>query len=41
MDESVQMLKQAIQEAKLGDKERLRALLRLGRFVPPDLSRQE
>jgi hypothetical protein len=36
MDESIQMLKQAIQEARIGDKERMYSLQRLRRFVPQD-----
>lgn len=36
MDESIQMLRQAIQEAKMGDKEKMRSLERLRQFVPPD-----
>jgi hypothetical protein len=39
MDESIQMLKHAVQEAKVGDKERMHSLQRLRRFVPED--RQE
>jgi len=34
MDESIQMLKQAIQEAHVGDGEKVRSLQRLRRFVP-------
>jgi len=34
VDESIQILRQAIQEAKIGDKERVRSLQRLRRFVP-------
>ncbi|MCW3994340.1 MAG: DUF763 domain-containing protein [Candidatus Bathyarchaeota archaeon] len=37
MDESIQILKQAIQEAKIGSKERMRSLQRLRRFVPADM----
>jgi len=33
MDESIQILRQAIQEAKAGDKEKIRSLQRLRRFV--------
>jgi hypothetical protein len=36
MDESVQILKTAIKNARIGDKERLRSLQRLRRYVPPD-----
>jgi hypothetical protein len=39
MDESIQMLRQAIQEAKMGDKEKMRSLERLRQFVPPDSPR--
>jgi len=34
MDKSIQVLKQAIQDAKIGDKEKMRSLQRLRRFVP-------
>ena len=34
MDESIQILKQSVQEAKIGNKEKLRSLERLRRFVP-------
>ncbi len=34
MDESIQILKQSVQEAKIGDKEKLHSLQRLRRFVP-------
>jgi len=37
MDESIQILKQAIQEAKVGEKEKLGSLQRLRRFVPSNL----
>jgi hypothetical protein len=36
MDESIQVLKHAVQGAKIGDNERLRSLQRLRRFVPVD-----
>jgi hypothetical protein len=36
MDESIQMLRQAIQEAKVGDKEKTSSLERLRQFVPAD-----
>jgi len=36
MDESIQMLRQAIQEAKVGDKEKMSSLERLRQFVPAD-----
>jgi hypothetical protein len=36
MDESIQILKQSFEEAKIGDKEKLRSLQRLRRFVPED-----
>ena len=36
MDESIQILKQTVQAAKVGDKEKTRALQRLRIFVPPD-----
>jgi hypothetical protein len=38
MDESIQMLKQTIREAKVGDKEKLRSLQRLRSFVPEDIA---
>jgi hypothetical protein len=34
MDESIQILKKSVQQAKIGDKEKLRSLERLRRFVP-------
>jgi hypothetical protein len=34
MDESIQILKQSVQEAKIGDKEKLHSLQRLRKFVP-------
>jgi len=37
MDESIQILKQAIQEAKIGSNERMRSLQRLRRFVPANM----
>jgi hypothetical protein len=36
MDESIQILKESVQAAKIGDKEKLRSLQRLRRFVPED-----
>lgn len=39
MDESIDMLKQAIQEAKVGEKEKMRSLQRLRRFVPDNITR--
>jgi len=38
MDESIRILKQAIQEAKIGSKERMRSLQRLRRFVPANMT---
>jgi hypothetical protein len=38
MDESIQILKQAIQEAKIGDGEKIRSLQRLRQFVPNDIA---
>ena len=38
MDESIQLLRQAVQEAKIGDKEKTRSLQRLRRFVPATYS---
>jgi hypothetical protein len=40
MDESIQMLMQAVQEAKLGDKEKMHSLRRLSQFVPRVINRQ-
>jgi hypothetical protein len=37
MDESIQILKQAIREAKVGDKEKVQSLNRLRVFVPSDI----
>lgn len=37
MDESIRILKQAIEEAKIGSKERMRSLQRLRRFVPANM----
>jgi hypothetical protein len=34
MDESIQILRQSVQEAKIGEKEKLQSLQRLRRFVP-------
>jgi hypothetical protein len=36
MDESILILKQSVEAAKIGDKEKLRSLQRLRRFVPED-----
>jgi hypothetical protein len=36
MDESIQVLRQSIQEAKIGDRERIVSLQRLREFVPND-----
>jgi len=38
MDESIQILKRAIQEAKVGNKEKVRSLQRLRRFVPDNIT---
>jgi hypothetical protein len=38
MDESIQILKQSVQEAKIGDKEKLHSLQRLRRFVPENVN---
>jgi hypothetical protein len=38
MDESIQMLKEAIQEAKVGDKEKIGSLQRLRQFVPDNVA---
>jgi hypothetical protein len=34
MDESIQLLRQTVQAAKIGDKEKMRSLQRLRQFVP-------
>jgi hypothetical protein len=36
MDESIQILKKSVQEAKIGDKEKLHSIQRLRRFIPED-----
>jgi len=36
MDESIRVLREAVEKAKMGDKERLVMLQKLRRFVPPD-----
>lgn len=41
MDESIQVLAEAVRNAKLGDKERLKSLQRLRRFIPPDMRTYE
>jgi hypothetical protein len=38
MDKSIQLLQQSVQAAKIGDKERMRSLQRLRRFVPATYS---
>lgn|GEM_PF-5671925 len=38
MDESIYILKRAIQEAKVGEKEKMRSLQRLRRFVPDNIT---
>jgi len=40
MDESIRMLQQAIQEAKVEDKEKMMSLQRLRRFVPDNIAHQ-
>jgi hypothetical protein len=37
MDESIRLLKEAVERADLGDRERIKSLDRLRRFVPPDV----
>jgi hypothetical protein len=34
MDESIQILKKAVEEAKIGDKEKLQSIQRLRRYIP-------
>jgi hypothetical protein len=36
MDKSIEILKQAVENAKVGDREKISALQRLRKFVPPD-----
>jgi hypothetical protein len=36
MDESIEILRQSVQEAKIGEKEKLQSLQRLRRYVPAD-----
>ena len=38
MDESIQILKQSVEEAKIGEKEKLHSLQNLRRFVPQDIN---
>jgi len=40
MDESIQMLKQIIGDAKIGDKEKMYSLQRLRKLIPPDIDSQ-
>jgi hypothetical protein len=37
MDESTQMLKQAIEESKIGNNDRILSLQRLRKFLPEDI----
>jgi hypothetical protein len=37
MDESIQMLKQAIEESKIGNKDKILSLQRLRKFSPEDI----
>jgi len=39
MDESIQLLRQSVESAKVGDREKLRSLQRLRRFVPATYNR--
>jgi hypothetical protein len=41
MDESIQILRQAVQDAKIGDKDKIRSLEKLRRFVPENISKAE
>jgi hypothetical protein len=41
MDESIQMLRQTIQAARIGDKEKTSSLQRLRKLVPPDMNNQD
>ena len=38
MDESIQILKQSVEEARIGEKEKLQSLQNLRRFVPQDVN---
>ncbi|UCH70269.1 MAG: DUF763 domain-containing protein, partial [Candidatus Bathyarchaeota archaeon] len=38
MDKSIQILKQAIQEARLGNKDKMRSLERLRQFIPDNIT---
>jgi hypothetical protein len=38
MDESIQMLRQAVQEAKIGNKEKMRSLQQLRQFIPSHIA---
>ncbi len=40
MDESIQMLKQIIGDARIGDKEKMYSLQRLRKLIPPDIDSQ-
>lgn len=40
MDESIQMLKQIIGDAKIGDREKMYSLQRLRKLIPPDIDSQ-
>ncbi|MEM2749045.1 MAG: DUF763 domain-containing protein, partial [Candidatus Bathyarchaeia archaeon] len=37
MDESISILREAVEKARLGDRERLNMLQKLRKFVPPDV----
>ena len=41
MDESIQILRQAVQSAKIGEKQKMRSLQKLRRFVPEDMPSAE
>lgn len=40
MDDSIEILRQAIQESRIGDKDKLQSLQRLRRYVPQDLNHE-
>ena len=40
MDDSIETLRQAIQESRIGDKDKMQSLQRLRRYVPQDLNHE-
>ena len=41
MDESIQILKQAVEDARIGSKDEMRSLRKLTQFVPDNMPAQE